>query len=139
MLGNVAQQLLAGQDLPTAKAFLAESLGFMRLDGDVRNRLTEALQPQQQIDPQQFQQMQQQLQQLQQYIQSGQTDKTKSETEKNLATAAKTLKDAKISEAEVPKTHAETVKTLEEAKKTSIEAHHMHVIGPINPTQQVRN
>ncbi len=125
MLSNIAQQLMAGQDLPTAKAFLAESLGFLRLDGDVRNRLMDTLKPQQQIDPAQFQQMQQQLQQLQQYIQAGQVDKTKSETLKNQATAAKTLKDADLSEANLPKVHAETVKTLEEAKRTAVEAHMM--------------
>lgn len=123
MLSNVAQQFIAGQDLPTAKAFLAESLQFLRIDGDVRDRLTKILQPQQQIDPQQFMQMQQQLQSLQQYIQSGQVDKTKSETQKNMATAAKTMKDANISEASLPKVHAETLKTLEEAKKTAVEAH----------------
>jgi len=124
MLSNVAQQLMAGQDMATAKVFLAESLQFLRIDGDVRNRLVEALQPQQQqIDPQQFQMMQQQLQALQQYIQSGEADKIKSETQKNLATAAKTLKDANLSEAELPKVHAETIKTLEEAKRTGVEAH----------------
>lgn len=132
ILSNVAQQLLAGQDIPTAKAFLAESLQFLRLDGDVRNRLVKVLEPQQPpIDPQQLQMMQQQLQQLQQFIQSGETDKIKSETQKNLATAAKTMKDARISEAELPKLHAETVKTLEEAKKTGIEAHHLQKTGPI--------
>lgn len=123
MLSNVAQQFIAGQDMPTAKAFLAESLQYLRIDGDVRNRLMQVLQPQQpQIDPAQFQQMQQQMQQMQEYIQSGQADKTKSETQKNLATAAKTMKDANLSEANLPKVHAETVKTLEEAKHIGIEA-----------------
>lgn len=123
MLGNIATQLMAGQDMTSAKAFLGESLQLMRLDGDVRNRLNEILQPKDQVDPQQFQMMQQQLQQLQQFIQSGEVDKTKSETQKNLATAAKTLKDAKISEAQVPQIHADTIKKLEEAKRTSVEAH----------------
>lgn len=123
MLGNIGQQFLAVQDGTTAKMFYAEALQFMRLDGDIKSRLTQALQPQQQIDPAQFQQMQQQLQTLQQYIQSGQLDKTKSETEKNLATAAKTMKEAKVSEADLPLRHAQTVKTLEEARKTSVEAH----------------
>lgn len=121
MLSNVAQQLMAGQDMPTAKAFLAEAMQYLRIDGDVRNRLTKVLQPQNQVDPAQFQMMQQQLQQLQQFIQSGQVDKTKSETQKNLATAAKTMKDANLSEAQLPKVHAETVKTLEEANRASVE------------------
>lgn len=136
MLGSVAQQLMAAQDLPTAKAFLAESLNFLRIDGDVKDRLTKILQPQDKIDPAQFQAMQQQLQQLQQFIQSGQVEKTKSETEKNLATAAKTMKDADISVATVPKVHAETIKTLadaghaaELASRTNEETDHLKVDG----------
>lgn len=124
MLSGAATTLLAGGAVQQAMAFLAESLQFYRIDGDVRNRLTEALKPQQ-VDPQQFQMMQQQLQQLQQFVQSGQVDKTKSETQKNLATAAKTMKDANLSEANLPKVHAETVKTLEEARRTAVEAHLM--------------
>ena len=139
MLSNVAQQLMAAQDLPSAKAFLAESLQFLRLDGDVVNRLTQILQPQQpQVSPQQFQELQQQLQQLQEYIKSGEADRTKSETHKNLATAAKTLKDANISDAQVPKVRAETIKTLEEAKRTGVEAH-MTLHAPKLPQSQANN
>lgn len=122
LLGTYSDKLLAVGDAASGKAFLAESLQYLRLDGDVRNRLTQILQPKDQIDPQQFQQMQQQLQLLQQYIQTGEMDKTKSETQKNLATAAKTLKDADISMAQVPKIHAETIKTIEEARHTGVEA-----------------
>lgn len=125
LLSGFADKLMLSGDVNSGKAFLAESLGFMRLDGDVRNKLSELLQPQQQVDPAQFQQMQQQLQQLQQFIQSGEVDKIKSETQKNLATAAKTMKDANLSEASLPKVHAETVRTLEEAKKTAVEAEHV--------------
>ena len=122
MLSNIGQQFVQF-DLPTAKAFLAESLGFLSLDGDVRNRLVQVLQPQDTPSMAQFQQLQQQMQEMQQYIQSGQVDKTKSETEKNLAIAAKTLREGNLTEAELPRTHAETIRTLEEAKKTSVEAH----------------
>jgi hypothetical protein len=123
ILGGYADKLLVSGDLQTGKAFLAEALNHMRLDGDALNRLTQLLVPQQEeISPQQFMQMQQQLQQLQQFIQSGEVEKTRSETEKNLAQAAKTLKDADLSTVQVPKVRAETARTLEEANRTAIEA-----------------
>lgn len=122
LLSGFGDKLMVAGDLQTGKAFMAESLQFMRIDGDVRNRLTKMLEPQQQVDPQQFMMMQQQLQQLQKFIESGQVEKTQSETQKNLATAAKTMKDAQLTEAQLPKTHAETIRTMEEAKRTAIEA-----------------
>ncbi len=121
MLSNTATTLMGAGATQQGLAFLAESLGFLRLDGDVRNRLTQILQPPQQ-DPA-IAQLQQQLQALQQYIQSGETEKVKSETQKNLATAAKTLKDAHLTEAQIPKTHAETVRTLEQSAKISHDIH----------------
>lgn len=126
LLSGFGDKLLLAGDVMSGKAFMAESLQFMRLDGDIVNRLTQILQPQQQVSPQQFQQMQQQLQQLQQFIQSGQVDKTRSETQKNMATAAKTLKEAQIPDAQLPKLHAETLKTLEEAKRTGVESDIAH-------------
>lgn len=125
-LSNVAQQFLAAQDPATAKGFLVEALQFMRIDGDVRNRLTQLLQPQQQIDPAQFQQMQQQLQVMQKYIESAQVDKTKSETFKNVATGQKALHDANVSEAKVSQTVADTAWTFEDAKRLSAETHGIH-------------
>ncbi len=146
LMGSIAQQLLAVQDIPTAKAFLAESLNFLRIDGDVRNRLTKILQPQDQIDPAQFQAMQQQLQKMQEYIQSGQVDKTKSETVKNIATATKTMKEVGESEANVPKIHSETIKNLADAghavqltKRTDEETDHLKLDGVhkmINPQEE---
>lgn len=124
MLSQAAFQLLGVGQVQQGLAFLAESLQFFRLDGDVRDKLTKALEPQ---DDPRISQLQQQMQQLQQYIQSGQVDKTKSETQKNLATAAKTMKDADISVAQIPKTHAETIKTLEEAKRTAVETNLAHL------------
>lgn len=130
LLSGIADKLFSANDPASAKAFLAESLQDLQLDGDRRNRLIQVLQPQQgQIDPAQVQQMQQQLQQLQQYIQSGQVDKIKSETAKNLATAAKTVKEGKLKDVEIPRvkaetqrTHAETINTLEDAQRTRAEA-----------------
>ncbi len=120
MLSQAAFNLLGVGQMQQGLSFLSESLQFYRLDGDVRTRLTKALEPQ---DDPRIAQLQQQMQQLQQFIQSGQVEKTQSETQKNLATAAKTMKDANVSEAQLPKVHAETIRTLEEAKRTSVETH----------------
>jgi len=122
MLSQAGFNLLTAGAAQQGMSFITESLQFYRLDGDVRNRLTQAMQPQQQVDPQQFQMMQQQLQAMQQYIQSGEVDKIKSETQKNTAQAIKTMKDAGVSEAEIPKMHAETIETLANAHKTSVES-----------------
>lgn len=120
LLSQAAFNLLGVGQVPQGLSFLNESLQFYRLDGDVRNKLSKSLQPQ---DDPRIAMLQQQIQQLQQLIQSGQVDKTHSETQKNLATAAKTMKEANLSEAQLPKTHAETIKTLEEAKRTAMETH----------------
>lgn len=142
-LSSFGDKLLAVGDIATGKSLMAEAVQFMRLDGDIRNRIVKILQPQQQIDPAQFQQMQQQLQQLQEFIQSGQVDKTKSETEKNYALAAKAMKDADISVATVPLKHAETIKTLADAghseqlaMRTNEETDHLKVDGFHKVTQR---
>lgn len=119
MLSGAAFNLLDVGQVQQGLSFLSESLQFYRLDGDIRDRLSKALQPQEE-DPR-IAMLQQQIQQLQSLIQSGQVEKTQSETQKNLATAAKTMKDANVSEAQLPKVHAETIRTLEEAKRTAIE------------------
>ena len=120
MLSNAGFNLLTAQQVQPGLAFISESLQYYRLDGDVRTRLSEAMQPQGE-DPR-IAMMQQQIQQLQQFIQSGQVEKTQSETQKNLATAAKTMKDAEVSEAELPKLQAETMETLANTQKISVEA-----------------
>lgn len=122
LLSGLGDKLMLSGDIQGGKTLMMESIKFLRLDGDVQSRIAEALQPKDQIDPQQFMMMQQQLQTLQKFIESGQLEKTQSETQKNLATAAKTMKDADLSEAQLPKVRAETVKTLEEAQRTSAEA-----------------
>lgn len=101
LLSGFGDKLMLAGDVNSGKAFLAESLPFLRLDGDVRSRLTEILQPKDQIDPAQFQMLQMENAELKKIIESGQVQKTESETMKNKAT---------------------TVKTLEEAKRTAIEA-----------------
>lgn len=124
MLSGYGDKLIMAGDAISGKAFMAESLQFMRLDGDIRNRLTKILQPQEQpqIDPQQVALMQAEIQRLQGIIQSAQLEKTQSEAEKNRATAAKTMREVALAEAELPKVNAETMRTLEQAKKTAAEA-----------------
>lgn len=115
VLGTYADKLAAVGNMPAAAAFYSESLQYLQLDGDVRNRLTKVLQPQDnQIDPAMVQQMQQQLQQLMSQQQQIMLDKTKSETAKNMASAEAT-------KAQVNKTHADTSKALEEAARTGLE------------------
>jgi hypothetical protein len=113
-LTGIASNLMAVGALQQGLSFLSESLQFMSLDGDVRNRLTQSLQPKDQVDPQQFAMMQQQLQMLQKVIDSGQIEKMRSETERNYAQAAKTMKDAQLSE-------ANTIKSLTETERTALE------------------
>lgn len=129
MLSQAGFNLLTVGQIAQGLSFLAESLQFYRLDGDVRDRLSKSLEPQQE-DPR-IALMQQQLQQLQQIIQSGQIEKTQSETQKNLATAAKTMKDADLSDAELPKVRAETIRTLEEAKRTAMETNFVRAGGGV--------
>jgi len=119
MLSQAGFNLLTVGQVPQGMSFIAESLQFYRLDGDVRERLSKALQP---PENPQIVQMQQELQKVQQYIESGQVDKTKSEAQRNYAQAAKTMKDGDISVAQVAKVQAETMNTLETAKRTSIES-----------------
>lgn len=134
MLSQTASNLMGVGAVEQGFAFLAESLQFTRMDGDVRNRLTKVLQPQPGIDPKQFAMMQQQLQELTQVIQSGQVEKTKSETLKNIAQANKLDKDANISEAKVPNTQADTALKLENAQKAATEA----AVMVVNPDREVQ-
>lgn len=120
MLNTNAMSLLTVQQVGPGLAFMKEALQFTRLDGDVRMRLSESLQPAE--DPR-IAMMQQQMQQMQQMIQSGMVEKIQSETQKNLAQAAKTMKEADVSSVTVPKVQAETMKIMEEAGRTAVESH----------------
>lgn len=131
MLNTSAMNLFSVQQVAPGITFMKEALQFARLDGDVRQRLSESLQPPE--DPR-IAMMQQQLQQLQQLIQSGMVEKTQSETQKNLAMAAKTMKDADVSTVTVPKVQAETVKIMQEADRTSVESF-VALSTPVKDTQ----
>lgn len=121
LLSGFGDKLMLAGDISSGKALMAESLEFMHIDGDIKNRIKKILQPQE-VDPAMVQQLMAENQKLKEMIQSGQVEKTQSETQKNLATAAKTMKDADLSVANLPKVQAETVKILEEAKRTAVES-----------------
>lgn len=125
VLGTYGDKIGALGNTQGAMAFYAESLQFMTIDGDVRQRLIQVLQPQQAppIDPRQVQAMQQELQRLQSAENQANVEKTQSETQRNKAetmlNVAKTQKEG----AGVPQAHASAAKTLEEAARTSAETH----------------
>jgi hypothetical protein len=97
-----------------ANAFYAKSVSMLSLDGDDKNELIQALQPQESVPLQQFQQLQQELEQLKSAMNQAQVEKLNSETAKNIATVEKTRAD-------IPKVQADTVKTLEDASRIAKE------------------
>lgn len=115
VLGTYADKLAAVGNVSASSAFYAESLQYLSIDGDVRNRLIKVLQPQDdQIDPAMVQQMQAELEQLKSEQNRAMVDKLKSETARNMA-----LIDSE--KAKVNKAHADTAKSLEEAARTGLE------------------
>lgn len=111
-----------------AMGMYAESLQLVPLDGDVRQRMTQILVPQD-IDPAQVAQMQQMLQELQaenaqlkSEREQAAVDKMRAEARFSDARAEQTFVNNELVRAKIPQTHAQTVKTLEEAARTSAEA-----------------
>lgn len=90
-----------------AQAFYSESLQMLSLDGDVQNRLIQALQPAQMVPAQQYQQVVQELQKLQGQVSQIQLAKLQSETDLN--------------KAKTQQTHTTSAKTLEEATRANLE------------------
>lgn len=108
VLGGYGDKLLAGQDIQTAKLFYAESLQYLNIDSEVRNKLTQALQPQEgQVDPQEFAQLQAMVQELQSAV--------------SQANVRKMNSDAELNEARALAEKAKTAKTFEEAAQTGLE------------------
>lgn len=128
MLGNYADRLAAVGNAKAASAFYLESLQFMPVDGDVRNRLAESLGGEESIPIEQYQALQQQMQQMQSEMAQIALEKAKSEIALNQARAgsevakgAKTQTETEKTQAEIGKTQAETAKTLEEASQKGYE------------------
>lgn len=135
MLNNAATTLMTAGQIPQAMAFMGESLQFVQgLDGDVRNRLTQVLQPAPQIDPAQVQALQEQYQQLKEAFDKGELDKIQSETAYNMARARQMEANVAVTQAKVPNTQADTAKKLEEAQRTAVEA----AVMVVNPDKEVQ-
>lgn len=93
---------------PAAQTFYAESLNLLPIDGDIRNRLTEALQPSDDSVPlAQYQQLEQQLQALQ--------------SEVNKANVRKVNADASLNEAKAETESVNQVDTLENTRNKALE------------------
>lgn len=88
MLSTQGKDLMALGDLAAGKTFLGEALRVSSLDGDVKNRLIEALQPAQSVPVQQYQMLEQQLQQMQSQLAQLEAAKIQAETNEKIANAA---------------------------------------------------
>lgn len=106
LLGTMADKLAAVGN-PASTTFYAESLQYMPIDGDVRNRLVESLQPQETVPLQQFQQLQAQLQELM--------------SEQSQAMLRKTNAEAAYTEAKINTEAASQAEKLEKAANTGLE------------------
>lgn len=98
-----------------AQVLINESIQMLPLSDDVKARIAQALQPQQdQIDPAMVQQMQAELEQLKDRVTQAQVDKFEQEAKLAAAKAQKEL-------ASIDKVAAETAKSLEEAASVGLE------------------
>ncbi len=115
MLKTMGNELMAVGDVNGGKQFLVEALQFFQIDGDVRNRLSRGLQPQQDMVPlAQYQELEKLVQELQGAMSQAQIAKANAEAQ---LTAAK----AQSETAKIEQTQAQTAKTLEEAARTGYE------------------
>jgi len=116
ILGTYADKLAGTGNIQAASAFYAESLQYLPIDGDVRNRLTTVLQPQQEqtVPMAEYQKLQELVQQL---------TSEQSQAQIALTRANVALTEVKVASEQVKnsKTQAETVRTLEEASRTGYE------------------
>lgn len=118
-IAAMGDKYLSVGDAATAKAFHLESIQLMpSIDGDVRNRLAQILQPQDMVPAEVVQQLQAQIQQLTGQLAQLEAQKIQSEIEKNNATTQKIMTDAQV---DVAKGQAETARTLEEAANKGLE------------------
>jgi hypothetical protein len=117
LLGQYGDKFLSVGDMQSAKTFFMESLSFLGIDGDVKNRLIQALQTQS-VPMEQFQALQQQMQALQEQMQGQmaqmQMAKSQSDIDKNNAAVQKTMAD-------IQKAQADIAKTLEEAASVGLQ------------------
>ncbi len=115
VLSNMADKLIAGGDIATAKSIYAEGVMLLNIDGDVKSRLSKLLQPQEdQINPQEFAMLKEQVALL-----SSETNKA--DVMQKLSVAELNKQKIEESRAATKLKGASTVKTIEEAQKTDVE------------------
>jgi hypothetical protein len=90
LIGGMGDKYLQVGNQQTAGTLYAEAIKLMPLDGDIKNRISAVLVPDQQMIPaaqaqQAIQQLQQQIQQLQSAMTQAQVDELKSKTAVNMA------------------------------------------------------
>jgi len=122
-IGSMGDKYLSIGNMGVAGALFAESLQMMPLDGDVRGRLAEVLNPNGQSVPMaQYQQLQQQLQQLQSQLAMAQAENIQSMTQLNLA---------KVNEsaASAAQKQADAMAKTEEAAQKNIETQVIRRLG----------
>jgi hypothetical protein len=107
VLGLYGDKLIM-TDPASAKTFYAESVGLLPIDGDIKERLVEALQPKEQMVPlAQVEELQQQIQALQ--------------SEAAQANLRKVNSDAALNEAKAQTESVNQVETLESTKNKALE------------------
>jgi hypothetical protein len=117
ILGSLGDRMMTAGKPEAMAAAYAESLYYMNLDGDVRNRLVSAINPsmgQEKVPASVVQELQQQIQMLQEQLNSVQVQKAQAETQ---LIAAKAQTEA----AKVGKTEADTIRALSDAEKLRLE------------------
>lgn len=115
MLTGLGDKLAAVGNAQGMSAFYAEGLQYLNIDGDVRNRLTEVLMPNQDMVPAQV------VQQLQAQLEALQSEMAQVQLQKTQADTAYTMARAQSEQAKISKTETDIVKTLEESRKIALE------------------
>jgi hypothetical protein len=121
VLSSFADKFLAAGDPSTAKAIYGEAIQFLPIDGDVRQRLSQALQPQQQIDRQAVAQMQQELELLKSQVTQAEVEYKKSQSAKNISDIHLNEANIKDKTEQANQRKVQNVKTLEESQKIESE------------------
>lgn len=116
-IGSMGDKYLQVGNMAVAGQLYAEAIQMMPIDGDVKNRLSQTLMPNQQMVPmQQVQQLQQQIQQLQSVMTQAQLDELKSKTAVNIAKVGELHASAR-------EKGASSLTHIEDARQKNIETH----------------
>lgn len=114
-IGSMADKYLSIGNMPVAGALYSEAIKMMPLDGDIKSRLAQTLNPNNQTVPMaQYQQLEQQVQQLTSQMTQAQVEELKSKTAVNMARVG----DYHASTREKG---SSTLKNIEEARQKNVE------------------